>query len=100
MVSKQWARADGRLAERVGLGELRLRLGVERGGLTYDTIGCALCLGPLRLPFPLRLSPRVTAWEHVVPGTDQIDVLVEMRLPVLGLLISYGGRLTLRETTL
>jgi|ERR1043166_2335159 hypothetical protein len=100
MVSTQSAHADGRLVERVGLSELRFRLAAQNGGLRYETTGCALRLGPLRLPLPLRLSPRVTASEQAAPGGDRIDVVVEMHLPLLGLLIRYGGQLTLGETPL
>ena len=97
MISLQSARPDGRLAERMGLLELRFRLKVISGALHYEPAGSALCLGRLRLPLPLRLGPRVIASEQSVPGSDQIEVAVEVGLPLFGLLISYGGRLAVCE---
>jgi len=97
MISLQSARPDGRLAERMSLLELHFRLKVVAGALHYEPTGSALCLGRLRVPLPLRLGPRVIASEQSVPGSDQIEVAVEVGLPLFGLLISYGGRLAVCE---
>ena len=91
-------RAELLEALREGAGkELRFRLKVISGALHSEPAGSALCLGRLRLPLPLRLGPRVIASEQSVPGSDQIEVAVEVGLPLFGLLISYGGRLAVCE---
>ena len=90
LVSTQLKHPTGLLAERMGAMEMRFALAVENGALGYRTRRVALCLGPLRLPLPRWLAPRVTAWEK--PGAaDQVQVTVESRLPLVGLLISYEG---------
>lgn len=94
LVTLQSERLDGLLAERMGPIEMRFRLKVVDGALTYQTTRAALCLGPLRLPLPPWFSPRVTAWERPVGEGGHIEVSVQVHLPLLGCLITYGGRLT------
>ncbi len=94
LVSLQFERADGLLAERIGFVEMRFRLQVVGGVLTYQTTSAALRLGALHVPLPYWFSPRVTALERPAGEGDQIDVSVEVRLPLLGCLIAYEGKLT------
>jgi len=95
LVSVQSERPDdGLLVERVGPVEMRFRLRVVGGALAYQATSAALCLGSLRVPIPGWLSPRVTALETPVGEGDQIDVSVEIHLPLLGCLIAYEGKLT------
>jgi hypothetical protein len=98
VVSRQWQRPDGLLAERLGPVEIRFRLAVMGGALNYQTRNVTLCLGPLRIPLPHRLAPRVTAWEKPTADRDRIDVAVETRLPLFGLLLAYKGTVTRAET--
>lgn len=94
LVSMQARRSDGLLAERMGIVEMRFRLEVVGGALSYQTTGTALCLGPLRVPLPRWLSPRITAWERAAGDGDQVQVSVEVNFPFLGRLIAYDGKLT------
>ena len=94
MLSMQSDRGVGLLVERLGIMEMRLRMEVAGGALNYKTESAALRLGSLRVPIPHRLSPHVMAWEKAVGDVNQIQVSVEVTLPLLGRLISYGGLLT------
>lgn len=92
--SRQWA-SCGLLVEHLGLGEIHLQLEVSDGALHYLTKRVALRLGPLRLPLPRWLAPRVTASEK--PDGNVVQVSVEVVLPLIGLLIAYDGPLTILE---
>jgi hypothetical protein len=93
MVSRQSAGADGLLIERVGMTEVYFRVTVADGGLHLQSIAAAACLGRLRIPLPGFLAPRISARESVHEETGEIEVFVEVRLPILGQLITYGGSL-------
>jgi hypothetical protein len=84
----------GVLVERMGIVEMRFRLDVAGGTLNYQTISAALRLVFLRVPLPRWLGPHVTARERGVGEMNQIHVSVEVSVPLLGRLISYGGILT------
>ncbi len=98
LVSMQSNRPDGRfdglLVERIGIVEMRFRLEVGGGALSYETVSAALRFGFLRVPLPHWLSPCVTAWERAIGETDQIHVSVDVTFPLLGRLIAYNGMLT------
>jgi hypothetical protein len=94
LVSMQSARGAGLLVEGLGIAEMLMRLEVVGGALSYQTVSAALRLGSLRVPLPYRLSPHVTAWEKAVGDTNQINVSVDVTLPLLGRLIAYDGILT------
>ncbi len=96
LVSRQAARRDGLLAERMGGVETRFRRAVADGALSYQTVSAALCLGPLRIPLPRWVRPRATAWERPAGDKDQLSISVEVCLPGLGLLIAYEGTLTVQ----
>jgi Domain of unknown function (DUF4166) len=97
MVSTQWQQSHGLLAERMGPLQMRFQLNVVGGALYYETQSVALCLGPLRVPLPSWLAPRVTAWERPGGDRERIQVAVEASLPGLGLLIAYEGTVTRAE---
>ncbi|HYT89948.1 MAG TPA: DUF4166 domain-containing protein [Gemmataceae bacterium] len=94
LVSFQWQRPDGLLAEQMGLLELWFRLEVAGGMLIYHPQRAALRLGSLRLPLPRWCAPRVAAWEKPVGDGESTQVSVEVSLPLLGLLVAYEGTLT------
>ncbi len=65
--------------------------------LAYETTSGALCLGPLRVPLPRWFRPHVRALERPTGDCNQVDVFVEVSLPLLGRLIAYEGKLTCAE---
>lgn len=97
MRSVQSRRSNGLLAEGMGPLEIRFRLEVIEGSLIYHPAGAALRLGPLRIPLPRWLAPSVSAWEKPLDDPRCIQVLIEVTSPLLGLLVSYGGVVTLVE---
>jgi hypothetical protein len=94
LVSGQFGRPDGLLAERVGITELRFRLAVAGESLTYQTVCAAVGVGSWRVPLPRWLGPRVQASERPSGNPGRIDVSVEVGFPWLGRLIAYAGLLT------
>jgi hypothetical protein len=94
LVSMQYDQVDGLLIERMGITEMRFRLEVIGGALSYQTVSVALRFGSLRVPLPYWLSPRVTAWEKAVGDVNKIHVSVDVTLPLIGRLIDYEGILT------
>jgi hypothetical protein len=99
LVSTQWQRPDGLLAERLGPWEFQFRLETANGGLVYRQWRAALHMGPLRIPLPRWLAPRVTAREMPAGEPGRVDVWVELRLPTLGRVIAYEGSVTKHEGT-
>ena len=89
LVSLQWIQPDGLLVERMGAMELQFRLDAARGALLYHVQSVTLRLGPVRIPLLGLLAPRASASE--TPVAEGVHVVVEVRLPLLGLLVSYEG---------
>jgi hypothetical protein len=94
LVTRQWEE-HGLLAERAGQLELRFRLSVSRGRLSFLQEGARLNVGGARVSLPRWLSPRVSAfaWED-----GKMQVSVEVSFPGVGLLCSYQGSLERMET--
>lgn len=93
-----WQReGEGRLlAERAGPVELLFRLSVEGGTLVYTQAGAALRVGPLRVPLPRALAPRVEARECGAEDGEDVHVHVSSTAPFVGLMLSYEGRLRVK----
>jgi hypothetical protein len=91
LISMQYACSSGQLLERVGPFEIRFQVKAVNGELHYCQTGAAIWLGPWRLRIPLKLSPRVAAQEKASRAPNQVEVSVEVRLPLVGLLIRYEG---------
>ena len=85
--------AGGLLAERAGPVELLFSLSVEGGALVYRQAGASLRLGPLRLPLPRALAPRVEARERGADDGRDVLVYVSSSAPLAGLMLAYEGRL-------
>jgi hypothetical protein len=100
LISRQSALESELLVEEVGGVELRFRLAVTQHGLDYESVGVALRLGPIRLPLPGWMSPRIAAREE--PGNDprQAHVQVLVTLPRVGLLLGYEGHISNDEAPL
>lgn len=91
LVSLQGAGHDGLLVERIGGLTIRFRLSVAEGALLYRQVGCVVRLGPLSLPLPARLAPRVAACEAAAAAGDGVLIEVQVALPLVGLLLAYEG---------
>ena len=89
-VTEQRAGDSGLMIERIGWAEIRYRLEIAGGALFYRQTGTKLCVGPLRLPLPRSLAPRIAARESAIDETST-HISVEVTLPAIGRLISYKG---------
>lgn len=94
MTTVQRLLPDGRMGEQRGPLELLFRVSAEGRAIHYRPAGLRLCLGPLRLPLPAWLGPRVEARAWHEPGEQTMRVRVAMALPLLGEVITYGGPLS------
>jgi hypothetical protein len=79
------------LAERLGCLEFWFRLRVIERTLDFRHTGTAGVLGPLRVPLPRWLSPRITAREWAGLEEGSLQVAVRISLPLIGLLMAYEG---------
>jgi len=92
LITTQTGRSGGVLIERISIVELSFRLDASDGALIYRQIGAALRLGPLSVPLPEWLSPRVEAREEA-EGLKTTHVSVVVTAPFVGQLISYDGQI-------
>ena len=97
MITTQYEGPGGALIERAGLVELRLALTVSGGALVYRQTGARLRLGPLALPIPAAIAPRVSAKEAPGDVEGRMSVLVVTTLPVIGELLRYSGWIAVQE---
>jgi hypothetical protein len=97
LVSWQYLRPEGLLAERIFVLELCFRLTAVNGALVYETQSAALCLSRLRLRFPRWLTPRVRAREQAADERNVTHVRVAITVPLLGPLLVYGGTIRIEE---
>ena|SRR5581483_4527437 len=89
--------AGAQLAEHFRGLEIRFRLAVVDGAMHYYQTRAALTFGPLRIPLPSWLAPRIAAWERPADLPDRVHVTVEVGLPMLGRLIAYDGTIAREE---
>ena len=87
------ARAGDRAAERFGPVELRMRCRVTQSDVWFIPDGAAIVLGGLTVRLPRLVAPRAYAhaWSS---GGRSFDVEVSVRIPLLGVLMSYRGHFT------
>jgi hypothetical protein len=90
IVTIQRGLPDGTLAERFGALEFRFHLRVVDGALTWVQAGVALMGGPLRIPLPRFIAPRVEARQARIDERGA-HVRVRISAPGIGLLMSYEG---------
>lgn len=93
MTSRQRRLAGSLMAERLGSFECRFRLRPTPRGIDYEQLGAALFAGPLRLPLPRPLAPRVTAttWAE---GDERMGLDVTISAPLIGQVLRYHGFVT------
>lgn len=94
----QYALSDHDLAERFGNLEFRFHREVTPGNVVYRQRDVAFIVGTRRLRIPERWAPRIAACEHRSGGGGR-EVSVSVTLPVVGLLISYDGRVEIEDQT-
>ena len=80
------------IIERLGSLKLHFRVIEEDGGLYYQFVRA--CLWSISLP--KALSPVVHARERETDG--KYDFLVEVKMPMVGDTISYGGVLSVKDS--
>jgi hypothetical protein len=95
--TRQWEEG-GLLVERFRAWEMYFKLSEENGSLYYDQCAAKLCLGVFRLPIPRVCAPTVYARE-ISDGQSRVLVSVTVKLPLVGILISYEGHLDVKKAT-
>lgn len=89
-------RAGERIGERAGPVELRMRCRAAASGVWFIPDGAAIVLGRLSFRLPGLVAPR--AYAHAWPSGDgAFDVEVSVRVPLVGVLMSYRGHFTEAE---
>jgi len=88
-MESNFSKRGDHLVEAMGPLHLFLRPEVAGGCLHYRLV--AAQVGPVRLP--RWLTPRLTAWERERDGRYEFEV--DIKLPLLGRLVRYGGLMTL-----
>jgi len=91
VVTNQCSGEDRLLAERFGILQFQFELKLGDGQLVYHQRRVALCLACCSLRLPAWIAPVVSASEKA--NGDSVEVSVEVRLPLIGLLLAYGGTL-------
>lgn len=98
-ITDQREQREGLLVEDFGPTEVCYRLSVSDGALVYQQVKSSLRLGSRRVPIPGPLFPRIAARESASAGGIRgTHVLVRVTLPLIGLLVSYEGRIEREET--
>lgn len=89
LVTRQ-IRVGERIDERIGPIELRICCHATAFDVWFLPAGAALILGRWRLRLPAALTPRAVAhaWSS---ATGAFDVDVSIRIPLLGIILSYRG---------
>ena len=91
LITVQYQYRTDLLAERLGCLEFWFRLRVIEHMLDFWHAGSAGVLGPMRVPLPRWLSPRITAREWAGLEAGSLQVAVRVSLPFIGLLMAYEG---------
>jgi hypothetical protein len=96
--SRQHPDGHGGFTERFGATEFTFRTDAVGKGVVYTHTATALAAGPIRIPLPRACTPRITAREDVVgPRQRRVNVCVDV--PILGVLLTYGGTIDLDDET-
>ena len=98
LVTTQRLDDDGLMIERFRFLELMYRVDRQPDCVRHLQVGAALRCGRLRVPLPRLLAPSVVGSETATGVPKQIRVQVDVRLPIVGVLLSYDGVVTMLET--
>lgn len=85
------------LAERYRFLDFRYQLEKEGRAVVHRQRSVFLRLGPFAARLPRWLAPLVKAHEEPGAGRDESAVSVEVFLPLVGLLLAYGGTIRFEE---
>jgi hypothetical protein len=89
-------RVGERVGERIGPVELRMRCRATASDVWFIPDGAAIIISRLSFRLPGLVAPR--AYAHAWSSGDRaFDVEVSVRIPLLGVLISYRGHFTEAE---
>lgn len=91
--STQHVPCAGTLVERFGRIEFRFKVQARDGGIHFHQTRAAICVGRCRFLVPACLGPRVDAQEMPGETKNQTRARVTVRLPIVGLLIDYQGKI-------
>lgn len=89
LLTKQWMKR-GLLVEALGLILCLFRLRVEAGVLVFEQVGASVGGRRFALPIPSFLAPRIEG--RATHDGDRVHVHVRISAPIVGLLVSYEGR--------
>ena len=89
LTTVQRAREGGLIGEQLGPVECVFQLRPVEGGIAYEQVGAWLRVGPLRLPMPRVLAPRIEAMATEAP--EGMRVHVTMGFALAGWLLTYEG---------
>ena len=95
LITSQWAER-GLLVENMGLAQCWFRLRAEGGALVFEQVRATIGFRRFALPLPRFLWPRVVG--RADPGGAEARVDVRIHAPIVGLLVSYEGRVTPEDT--
>jgi hypothetical protein len=84
------------VAERIGILELRFRLGVDDGSLVFRQVHAAFVMGSIHFPLPLACAPVVDAREDAA-GTRRLRIQVRLSVPAVGPVLTYQGTVDYEE---
>ena len=88
--SRQYATADGQLAEKIGPLEFCFRLQADAGSLVFRQSDVACILGRLRLSIPDVMAPRIAAREDPA-GAGAVTIQVHLTTATAGTVLTYEG---------
>ena len=94
--TEQYGLPSSFLGERFGALEFRFRLVIEGEALLYQqhSVRCVWRRSQWTIPAPI--APRIAAIERAA-GAQAIDIEVRVTLPLVGLLLSYAGRVDFED---
>jgi hypothetical protein len=98
LATVQRAREGGLIGERFGPVECVFQLRSLEGGIAYEQVGAWLCVGPLRLPLPRMLAPRIEA--TAMEASVGMRVQVKIGSALAGWLLTYEGLVSPEEESL
>jgi hypothetical protein len=94
--TRQYQTGPFEVAERIGILELRFRLGVDDGSLVFRQVHAAFVMGPIRFPLPLACAPVVEAREDAA-GARRLRIQVRLTVPSVGPVLTYHGTVDYEE---